>query len=327
MNVGKEFSINIKKYVKDRIGYVCQTDQGTKIIKKVYLRPNQILFQQDVKKHLYENGFKLIDMYAMSQKNLPYVEHGNNIYVMTEYIGGSSPCFQNIEQWHKIVESVAYAHKILKKVPLSSEPTIKNPNMMELCDKKIASLSNYKKKLNRQSNLTDFDCFFVKHYEYYMNLLTETKCALTDFNFDKMLQDAKKNNSVCHNILREDSFLPIGDDIYITNFTESSVAPQILDVACMIKQYVKSFSNDADILNSYMSFQDIISVYNSINTLSHEEQKILSALLLFPNKFLNICDEYHQKKRSFVPSALRIRIEKLITKKDKMEQFLDPYAL
>lgn len=327
MNVGKEFSINIKKSVKDRIGYICQTDQGPKIIKKVYIHPKQILFQHDVKNHLYKNGFESIDLYAMSRKNLPYAEYGEHIYIMTDYIGGSTLCFQNKDQWIKIIESVAHAHKILKNVSLTSDPVIKKPNVIELCDKRIASLSSYKKRLSRQSNLTDFDCFFVKHYEYYMNLLVNTKSVLIDSNFDKLLEDAEKNNSVCHNILRAESFLPVGDDIYITNFIESSVAPRILDVAYLIKQYVKSFCNEEDISENYMSFHEIVKIYDSINPLSTEEQRVLPTLLLFPNKFSNICDEYYQKRRSFVPSALRIRIEKLIDRKDKIEQFLNPYAL
>jgi hypothetical protein len=48
----------------------------------------------------------------------------------------------------------------------------------------------------------------------------------------------------------------------------------------------------------------------------------LKALLLFPDKFLDICHDYYCKKRTFTPRTFETRMDALIENHDFYEKYI-----
>ena len=318
INVIKGFGIKHRYITKERATYVCHTDAGKKIIRRVNLEPKHILFQHEVKRHLYKNGFQNLDMYITSLQNRPYFEWNNERYVMTEPISGKSVDFQKKDDFRKVIIGVANFHKISDNTPLAENSNIyKNDNLKEVFERKIHDLANIKKKLRKTKNLSDFDVIFIKNYDYYMNLMIHAKELLENSAYEHLTSEAKLKNSICHNFLKEENlFFDAKGELILSNFSEASIDSCIIDLAELIKRYVKVLPED------HLNLNEILELYTSVHSLNSAELQALQPLLLFPNKFLKICSQYYSKKRSWVPSALNSRMQVLISQKNITEKFL-----
>ena len=323
INVIRGFGIKHRYITKEKSAYVCHTDSGKKIIKKVSAEPKYILFQHNIKNHLHQNGFCNLDMYMLSSQNKPYFEFNNERYTMTNQIQGRNAEFQQKEDFKNVILGVANFHKHSKGLhPVNGLEVYKNDAVKDSFERKINELASIKKRVRKHTSLSDFDVIFIKNYDYYMELMLHSKKLLENSQYEKLINEAKTKNIICHNFLKEENiFFNGNNELFLSNFAEVSIDPYIIDLAELIKRYVKVLPED------YWTLLEILEIYTNINPLSSAELQALQPLLLFPSKFLKICNQYYSKKRSWVPSALNIRIQNLIAKKNIAEEFFSLYTL
>ncbi|MBR1736091.1 MAG: hypothetical protein IJ736_03610, partial [Firmicutes bacterium] len=62
-------------------------------------------------------------------------------------------------------------------------------------------------------------------------------------------------------------------------------------------------------------------IYTSVNELTANEMNILYALLKFPSRYINICESYYTKKRTWAPSGVISRF----TQQLEMRKHFDEY--
>ena len=316
INVVRGFGIKHKYITKEKSAYICHTDLGKKIIRKVTLDANQILFQHELKKHLHDNGFCHLDMYVLSAQNKPYFEWNQEKYTMTDQIQGKQADFQNKEDFKKVLIGTAQFHKLSENFLYEGQTVSKNDRIHESFDRKIKELALIKKRLRKYTSLSDFDVIFIKHYDYYMELMVRAKDMLAHSAYDQLVAEAKRKNTVCHNVLKEENILfNSKGEMVLSHFNDISVDPHIIDLAELIKRYVKILPED------HLSLGEMIEIYSRIQPVSDAELAVLEALLLFPSKFLKICSQYYSKKRSWIPGALNSRMQNLIAKKNMAEEF------
>ena len=56
-DVFKDLGITVNKCYKVRGAYICETDKGTKAIRRSEYTPAQITLQYNIKEHLVQRGF------------------------------------------------------------------------------------------------------------------------------------------------------------------------------------------------------------------------------------------------------------------------------
>jgi len=318
------FSIKCRGATKEKSYYVCNTDKGLKILQKAEGSPDNILFQHKIKETLFENGFKNIDRFALSQSGAPYVAVDNEIYTAADRAPAQKDTdFSDAVEFARITSSVAEMHYILKKASLERTNIMMyvngGKNADEMYNKYMSELKYYKKIVSRKSRMSDFDVLFIKNYDFYAGALADWHEIIKSPGYANVIAGGYAECYVCHNLLKEETVVKSNDEIYITNFSECGVSHYINDFSSIIKRHIKNASP------AYVPLGEIIRVYSAANPLSADEIQALRADLIFPDKFLKICSMYYSKKRSWIPAAFVERVESVTSGRERQLQYINEF--
>ncbi|WP_058485853.1 CotS family spore coat protein [Defluviitalea phaphyphila] len=315
----KGFGCKLKKYVPFRSSFICETDKGVKLIKPIDKEISKLLFEYSIKEHLYKNGFKYIDRYHVSDKNTPYYIYKGIVYTMTEWIDGRECDFNNLYDIKKAFLTLGEMHKVSKGLEPIEGSSIKyyNKNLRSVFEKRIGEISKIKKKINRQSHLSDFDILFLKNYKEYEELSYRALEWFNKSNYNNLVKKIDKGKYFYHNHYTYHNLIISSDEnLYVTHFENCKYGFPIYDLVYILKKIMKRHEWDIKLAH------ELLLLYNKKIDIE-EEKNLLISLLIFPHDFFKICSGYYNFKKSWVPQIFIKKLELIIKQKRNVLNFVD----
>ena len=312
----RKFNFNPKYIRRQKYMYICNTDKGTKVIRPINYSADKILFIHNIKQYLISKGFTQLDNYYMSDENLPYVINEDIIYIMTDYIDLDECDLSDNIQLKKAIELLANFHKFSQGYRKDEKTCIETIDIKQDFNKKIEQLAKMKKQTNKQKKLTDFEILFIKSFDYFYKNAIEVIEILEKYKYENINNLAKKNVMICHNKIKEENIL-IGDKCYLTQLENISIDHFVYDLASFINRYIKKHTTN------YLSLEEILSTYSKINYIDRSILPILYALIKFPSRYIETCQNFFQRKRNFTPISISSDLENILYLKDFSENYLD----
>ncbi|WP_341876095.1 CotS family spore coat protein [Defluviitalea saccharophila] len=313
------FGYKLKAYTPFRNSFICETNQGIKVIQAMDGDIPQLLFQHSAKEHLYQNGFKWVDRFYISERNAPYYIHEGTIYVMTDWVDGRECDFDSLEDIIKAVSTLADMHKVSKgMIPVEGSRIKYDERSLPLVIKKRTNeLSTMKKRINKQSRMSDFDLVFLKHYRYYEELCMRSLEWLEKSDYNAIHQKVKKEKWFYHNDYTYHNLIMVpSGDLYVTHFEECRYGLPIYDLVSVLKKIMKKHNWDIHIASK------LLSLYMEKVNIS-EEKNILISLLILPDDFLKVCNRYYNTRRAWASQSLLRKLNLIIEQKENVAQFID----
>ncbi|MCL2463269.1 MAG: hypothetical protein FWF44_11430 [Defluviitaleaceae bacterium] len=308
------FGVKARKVVREKSYFICDTQQGLKMIRRSGDSPENIIFQHDIKEKLYAGGFARTDRFCLSSEGKPYYPWNGDIYVMTGFLPYKDTGFSDAEEFRNIVEAAAWMHRLGRLGDYGGKVFAPQSDCLEEYRKSAAQLTAIKKKIGRQACMSDFDVIFLKNYAYYSKRLKSSIQLLEKADPAAALSEALRDGKVCHHALKEETVLADAGDIYVTRFSCAMFDLQLHDLADIIRRYLRNMSG-----TGFGIFQ-ILDIYDKINTVSGEDAKILSAMLKYPHHFLKTAGQYYSKKRTWTPGALISRLKTVVACEDAYDR-------
>lgn len=309
--VVKAFGRKFKSCSKVRGTYICCTDNGMKQIKKLETTKEAVLFQNTAKELLHNKKFNNIDRFYTSADGMPYYIFNDTIYVMSDYIEGvECDLSKNLKL---SVEQLAQMHIAAQGLNKCNTPL----DMIAFYKKRIIEMSRLKKRINNMSSLSDLDIMILKNYDYYYNQCLKAIDILENSEYKQLAQGAKNQGLFCHNNYREENIIINVNGTYTVNFENCSCDIQMVDLANIIRRYMKKpYCEETE------AYQ-LLEIYNNIRPISKEEMKVLLAMLIFPYKFIKVCNLYYNKRRSWVQNGISYSLGLYLSNKEKNAKLLE----
>ena len=286
------------------------------MIRKTTDSREHLVFQHTLKEQLHERGFSGTDRYYPALDGFPFFEYGNSIYVMTEFPKHQESDFGNKSDLTKVLRQVAMFHNAARNL-VFDEPFYGNENILNIYRKQAAEIDGIKKLIGQRSRLSDFDVIFLKNYNGYRRLMNESMEILEQTKLTQFKSNAKDENAVCHNLLKEEHLLIVGDSVNIIGFSQAAVDYFVFDLCTVIQRYSKRQGT------AHMNINDILELYDKHRALTGDDVEILLGLLKYPTKFVKICRQYYSKKRTWTPSAIINRLEGIVEGKVHYDKFVE----
>ncbi len=306
------FGLKAKKIVREKAFYICNTNVGYRVIKKSFDDCQSILFQHQLKEHLYAKGFWNTDRFFLSVNNDPYFIFSDDIYVCTELFDYREVNFSDHTEFLHIVEEVARFHSLARELTFD-RPIVSNYPKEEY-SKAFNELQSIKRSINSQKRLSDFDVHFLKNYNYYLDKVKISMELFKNPVFMELLESSLQAGTVSHGRLKEENIL-IDNEIYLTKFSDARIGEQMMDLCSLIQRHVK-YSDQP------VPLDRVLEAYSRFISINESRRELLVYLLIYPEKYVSICRQFYSKKRTWTPSALATRIEDIINSRDKFEAYL-----
>ena len=310
------FRVRAKRIVKEKSYYICSTDEGYRVIRKSADTRAHIIFQHMLKEQLNERGFSGTDRYYPSADGMPFFEYGDNVYVMTGLFKHREADLDNIDDLENVMRQIAIFHNIARGLEFD-QPFYVDENALDYFRKQASEIDGIKKQIRQRSRLSDFDVVFLKNYAAYRQLMHESVQILEQTKLFRLKEEARAENAICHNLLKEEHLLIDGDNVNLIGFSQAAIDYFIFDLCAVIQRYAKNRNKVK------MDIGSVLELYDRYRPLTNDDLEILRGLLKYPSKFVKICRQYYSKKRTWTPSAINNRLEGIVSGKAEYDKFVN----
>lgn len=299
-----------------RTGYLCKTDKGLFEVRKSNSHKKQILFEHDIKEHLFESGFCNISRFEISQQGLPYYIWDDNEYVLEKAIETQALEEEEVQTFVIGAKTLAKLHSAAKGIN-SNVGYSTAKNRLEIYEKRRIELLKIKKRIEKQGGYSQLDLLVKQNFSYYMEKIEQAKQLFLEVDYNHEIKKVESQKTVCHNAFKGENIRQDQKgNIYITGFSKCTYDNHMVDLAMYFRRFLKKQQWDSSII------EQMFATYEAENPLSVQDKKILLALLIYPEKFLSLCNEYYNKRQVCVSPAMLERMENCIAGIEKNEKMI-----
>lgn len=312
LEIGRQFDLGIKNVIPFRDAFILNTTQGKKLLKKVEISPERVLFIHGAKEHLFNNGFQYIDRYTCTTDGKPYFIAEQACFTLTDYPDGVECNFENESEMSAAVKALAELHKASKGyvAPAESFPRDELGKLPVTFKKRLGEIKKIQKTAGRGKS--KFDYMVLEFAEYFYSQGKEALDNVLKPKYGMLVNEVRKQRTICHHDYTHYNILFTCGNITVTNFNYCCYELKIHDIANLIRRKMRKCCWNMDetikIINNYCKYEE----------LSTTDLDIMYSILQFPQKFWRIVNKYYNSKRSWsekfiLPSCVKQWMKYLIT--------------
>lgn len=320
--IERQFNIKIETIKANKGVYYLKTNKGERCLKRINYGPQKLLFVYGAKEHLIKNGFKNVDEYFINIEGEPYALVNEDLYTLSEWLGGRECDFHNIEEVRLAAKTLASMHEASKGYEPPENSKLKSDlgRWNHLMEKRVKSLDKMRDMLRKKNNKSDFDMIYMKSMEFYKEMGKKALNTLNESSYYELCALAEAEKSFCHhdftyhNIILNDK-----NDVYIIDFDFCKREVRTFDIANFMIKVLKRVDWD-------ISFAEaIIESYNSVSKLSSEEYKVLYAFLQFPQRYWRLANRYYYNEVNWGQNTFYKKLQGIVDEKEQYLKLLDEY--
>ena len=328
-DIGKEileqYDLEIYKVKKGRGAFICETNQGIKLLKEYEGTMKHLELENEIVTYLKNSWDVKVDSYVRNKEGslytTGYINSGGykyykepSNYVLKDWFIGRE-C--NLESENDVLLAVSVLGMMHKKLRFKGGLEGK----IKVLDKEILLLEEFEKhnrELRRTRNFirdkkkkNEFELCIINTYSNMYEQAMKATNILENSNYQKLYFDAVSQGHLCHGSYNQHNILMLETEIAITNFHKFTVQIQIYDLYQFMRKVLEK-NNWNEKLGAHM-----IEEYNKQLPISNEEMKVLYAMFCYPEKYWKQINYYYNNNKCWIPQR---NMEKLLKAANQYEQ-------
>lgn len=294
-----QYDLNIYRTSRAKGACLLETDQGLKIFGNCSLSEGKAEFEQKITQFLSEQGFENTDSYVRTREGTILVQGAyNEMFAMRNWFAGEECNVRRTEQVLVAVQTLAKLHQCLGSVDITETELAfcRQPKLTEVLERRNKELRRVRTYISEKKQKGSFESLFLSRfaelYEQAVQADSELKASSYTDYYSQAVQQKRMyhGNFTHHSVL----MLPEGETAVIS-FEKAGVGIQIHDFYLFFRKLMEK--HDWDISLGY----DMLNGYEKIRPIPKEERKLLGILLLYPEKFWKITNQYYNNRKSWIP--------------------------
>lgn len=317
-NLFKMFHISVKDVIPIRSVFVLNTDQGTKILKRIQYTIEELRFIYHGILYTKEKFKRIMDFFPAEDGSL-YVERDGGVYCLMNLVEGRECDYSNPVDMMLAARGLGEFHRASEgfRYPLPSK--YQNGKMIEGFKRRLEEVHFFKHMANMHEHKTEFDKIFLGHVEHYLEDMEKSIEILESSPYYKLCSEEDKI-VLCHHDLAYHNILIHDQQAYLVDFDYAVIDLKIHDLCNFITKATKPFAYDIE------KAKMILSEYTSENVLDKRELKVLYGMLFFPEDFYSISRDYYTKRKDWEEDVFEDRLLRKIDNKDDKRDFLEQFS-
>lgn len=297
-----EYDVNVNKITletyKEKKGvWWVDTCQGKKILKKMPMSRDRLLFILSAVEHLAANGVNLPKV-IKTKKGALFVEIAGTTFVLSEAVRSKPPSYNVPSELAMIMLGMAGFHAASRGFQPPAEAKIRAHLGVwpKTYLEQITDLEDFREQAS-QNKANKFDAAYLEECDYFINLAKETLIALINSPYKRLVEGAGQNINLCHQDFASGNLgLVSKDSIYVFDTDGITYDLAARDIRKICNKVMKKRGGwDLNL------FKEMLKTYNEVNPLTPEENEVLFIDLRFPHLFYGIASKYYQSREKEWP--------------------------
>ena len=310
-----QYDLAVHRAGRVKGSWMLETDRGLKCLGGCSYSEGKIKFEQRVKEFAAEKGFTKTDLYVPNREQ-NYLVQGpyNEMFVMRNWFYGEECNTGNREQMIRSAKALAALHNCLRGFVLSEEEKefSLQPKLPELFEKRNKELRRVRTYIRSKKQKSPFEQSFLSRFEALFAHAEEATKALDTAEYETYYCKQIEEGTMLHGNYTHHSVLFLqGDDVAVTGFDKTSAGIQIQDFYLLFRKVMEKWEWDTSLGD------ELLNAYHAIRPVPKEEGKFLKQMLLYPEKFWKVANQYYNNRKSWIPEK---NMQKLIQTMNQMEK-------
>lgn len=309
----EQYDIEIRQITKGRGAFVCETDDGMRLLSPFRGSKERAQFVRNILQQLKKNGYPVEQIYATREDECIVTDESGIRFWLKDLVEGSE-CQTNRERDLLAgCETLAGFHRAAAlcagEIPEFMQNTKNEPQQLYRRHyKELIQVKNY--VLSRKTK-NEFERSFFEQYPHY---ISQAKAAV------QLLEQHKEAESVrglCHGECTQHNLLSTKKGVRLVNFENMCYGEPVVDLANFLRKIMEK--NNWNIALG----RRLIDAYEKERPLQSGERKLLYKLLLFPEKFWKVTNHYSNSHKAWVSGRDIEKLKRLIAMEPDREYFLE----
>lgn len=310
----ENYDIEVLRTWKGRGAILCETSQGTCILKEYAGHKEKVRFQDALLTIVKERGFLGVESILRNKdQELLTQDQDGTSYILKTCFEGRECNVKDMEECRQAVGTLAAFHK----VSYLEEPLFVDTGMPRFAhqefEKHNKELRRVKKYLKERGQKTDFEICLIKNYDYFLNLALQVTEELRFF------QKEEKRHFVCHGDYQYHNIIVTGGGMKLINFEKCVSDSPVRDLYLFMRKLLEKNSWDERI-----GF-DLADAYGEVRPMEEEEYLQLYYRLAYPEKFWKIVNFYYNSGKAWIPGKNLEKLNKLTDQEKEKQEFLKKF--
>ncbi len=322
-DIFKAYGLKVIDIVPKRGIYRIETDQGFKCLKKIKADYRNIYFTHDAIEHLTQNGFHKVSRIRRTLDGNLFLTYGEDTYFMMDWIDGRECDYENPIELDIAVKTLAELHEASKGFTTNFGDEHRNllGKWPEVYKKRSEELLLMKEMAEKKQDKIQFDEIFLKYVDYYYEDALAACEGLRNFDYEGLVEKARKEKGFCHNDYAYHNLLISYDhqEVAVLDFEYCIFDLRINDVGSIIHRNLKKCFWDIE------RAEYILDGYQRHSSLSQDELKAIYVYLRFPMDFWRIASQFYLENKRWHDETYTGKIIDKSEWKDLREDFLQDF--
>lgn len=305
------YGLRFRGGTRTRAGLICRTDMGIRELKKPRGSMESLQLAFRVKEQLRKNGFHQIGRMYETLEGEPFYQHDGVLYILEEPLPAEVLPEDSTEAFVKGADTLGRMHGAVKG--LQDEPEKWNRERLTgLYARRRGELAKIRRRNDRRRNYDAIDLLLIAQYEQYMSRSREAEELLKKGGYASAVDNAAETGAFCHNAYKSEALRQNGEGkLFVGNFDKCSRELPLADLAFYLRRYFKKTAgNEAGVW-------EMLESYGRHCPFSAGDLLILQGMLLYPEKFLRLVNEYYNRRRACVSPAMQERLAAAVREEEK----------
>lgn len=243
-----------------------------------------------------------------------WITYNDSYYILTNWVKGRNPDYNNIEDLIKLTKGIAQLHQAAKNFEVPNIPEINKHlgNWPLISRRKQGLLLEY--KYEAEADINDIiNKYYLKHYQIFFELYEEVVEVFESKLYKDWVNKIKKTPCLCVNGFSPGNFT-LGEKntfwlLHLDNICLDLPARDLRKLIFKTMYLKKTWCKE--------TFSTIMKNYLGVFPLSKDELKVLLAELKAPHLFFNVTTNYYFKQK---PHWTKEQFKKILVEAIKFEQ-------
>lgn len=321
------FGLRMKRYTRSYGAFICDTDQGTVLVKSVDWSEGAIWFAHGVKEHLAAQGFLWTDRYWLSQEGLPWAVDGGMRYTVRQWIKGEEADVSNAPEAIAMAGLLGKLHRLgmhWEAAPKCGKAAKRYDDWPRQMQKGYRQLQSYGKGMRKNGHYTEFDLMVLSCLEDNLQQAKEACHYFMGPLYTELARQMEEKKAVVHGSFAEHAVMVEAEALHsrwlVSEFEQAAYAIPAEDCIALLEKVLRK--NEWSV-NLGMA---MLEAYERERPLETAEKQMIYAGLLFPSRLCKLCKEAYHLKRKWMPISYKRKLEELLAGQEKRKEFLRELA-
>ena len=305
------YGLRFRGGTRTRAGLICRTDMGLRELKKPRGSAESLRLAFRVKERLRENGFHQIGRIYETLEGEPFYRYDGVLYILEEPLPAEVLSEDDTAAFVQGADTLGQMHAAAKGLQDEKDKWNKD-RLPALYEKRRGELAKIRRRNDRRGNYDAIDLLLIAHYEQYMTQSREAEELLKKGGYGGAVERAAEEGAFCHNAYKSEALRLNGEgQLFVGNFDKCSRELPLADLAFYLRRYFKKTAGDGK------GVWRMLESYGRYCPLSAGDLMILQGMLLYPEKFLRLVNEYYNRRRACVSPAMQERLAAAVREEEK----------